>query len=141
MKLRGAWRRDYSEFFDTQEALLIDAMDNADSIYTVFARLQSLLVVKCGARGKLFSTKALPNTGTRCLSRSPRRPFPPSAMRARLASNFGLVICEDGICAIADWGVQPERPGNRRDARGKPEPKAKERARKSGGKSASGEEA
>ena len=29
MKLRGAWRRDYSEFFDTQEALLIDAMDNA----------------------------------------------------------------------------------------------------------------
>ena len=31
MKLRGAWRRDYSEFFDTQEALLIDAMDNADS--------------------------------------------------------------------------------------------------------------
>ena len=37
MKLRGAWRRDYSEFFDTQEALLIDAMDNADSIYTVFA--------------------------------------------------------------------------------------------------------
>ena len=47
MKLRGAWHRDYSEFFDTQEALLIDAMDNADSIYTVFARLQSL-AVKCG---------------------------------------------------------------------------------------------
>ena len=44
MKLRGAWRRDYSEFFDTQEALLIDAMDNADSIYTVFARLQSSIL-------------------------------------------------------------------------------------------------
>ena len=53
MKLRGAWRRDYSEFFDTQEALLIDAMDNADSIYTVFARLQSL-AVKCGCAGKLL---------------------------------------------------------------------------------------
>ncbi len=75
MKLQGAWRRDYSEFFDTQEALLIDAMDNADSIYTVFARLQSL-AVKCGAPGSSFSTKAFP-TPTRCLLRSPRRPFPP----------------------------------------------------------------
>ncbi len=28
MKLRGAWRRTTVEFFDTQEALLIDAMDN-----------------------------------------------------------------------------------------------------------------
>ena len=58
MKLRGAWRRDYSEFFDTQEALLIDAMDNADSIYTVFARLQSL-AVKCGCAGKLLLHESL----------------------------------------------------------------------------------
>ena len=72
MKLRGAWRRDYSEFFDTQEALLIDAMDNADSIYTVFARLQSL-AVKCGCAGKLLLHESVP----RCLLRSPRRPFPP----------------------------------------------------------------
>ena len=61
MKLRGAWRRDYSEFFDTQEALLIDAMDNADSIYTVFARLQSL-AVKCGCAGKLLLHESVPYT-------------------------------------------------------------------------------
>ena len=61
MKLRGAWRRDYSEFFDTQEALLIDAMDNADSIYTVFARLQSL-AVKCGCAGKLLLHDSVPYT-------------------------------------------------------------------------------
>ncbi len=61
MKLRGAWRRDYSEFFDTQEALLIDAMDNADSIYTVFARLQSL-AVKCGCAGKLLLHERVPYT-------------------------------------------------------------------------------
>lgn len=70
MKLRGAWRRDYSEFFDTQEALLIDAMDNADSIYTVFARLQSL-AVKCGCAGKLLlhenSTREI-TTSTTCSS-------------------------------------------------------------------------
>ena len=61
MKLQGAWRRDYSDFFDTQEAMLIDAMDNADSIYTVFYRLQSL-AVKCGCSGRLVFRDKIPYT-------------------------------------------------------------------------------
>ncbi len=75
MKLRGAWRRDYSEFFDTQEALLIDAMDNADSIYTVFARLQSL-AVKCGCAGKLLLHESVPYTDE-MLAAVTKKPFPP----------------------------------------------------------------
>ena len=99
MKLRGAWRRDYSEFFDTQEALLIDAMDNADSIYTVFARLQSL-AVKCGCAGKLLLHDSVPYT-----------------------DEMLAAVTKKTVPAFRQC-VQPERPGNRRDARGKPEPQS-----------------
>ncbi len=119
MKLRGAWRRDYSEFFDTQEALLIDAMDNADSIYTVFARLQSL-AVKCGTRaGKLLLHESVPlhRRDACCGHQEDRSRL--SAMRAAARAARP--------CHLRGWhlrhrglGVQPERPGNRRDARGKP---------------------
>ena len=117
MKLRGAWRRDYSEFFDTQEALLIDAMDNADSIYTVFARLQSL-AVKCGCAGKLLLHESVPYTDE-MLAAVTKKTVPAfrQCMQARTARP----------CHLRGWhlrhrglGVQPERPGNRRNARGKP---------------------
>ena len=122
MKLRGAWRRDYSEFFDTQEALLIDAMDNADSIYTVFARLQSL-AVKCGCAGKLLLHESVPYTDE-MLAAVTKKTVPAFRQCVQPLVQLGLVICEDGIYAIADWEFQPERPGNRRDARGKPEPQS-----------------
>ena len=115
MKLRGAWRRDYSEFFDTQEALLIDAMDNADSIYTVFARLQSL-AVKCGCAGKLLLHESVPYTDE-MLAAVTKKTVPAMRAAARTARP----------CHLRGWhlrhrglGVQPERPGNRRNARGKP---------------------
>lgn len=135
MKLRGAWRRDYSEFFDTQEALLIDAMDNADSIYTVFARLQSL-AVKCGCAGKLLLHESVPYTDE-MLAAVTKKTVPAFRQCVQPLVQLGLVICEDGIYAIADWefnqnalAIDAMREGNRSR-------KAKERAKKSGGKSAS----
>ena len=101
MKLRGAWRRDYSEFFDTQEALLIDAMDNADSIYTVFARLQSL-AVKCGCAGKLLLHESVPYTDE-MLAAVTKKTVPAFRQCMQPLVQLGLVICEDGIYAIADW--------------------------------------
>ena len=101
MKLRGAWRRDYSEFFDTQEALLIDAMDNADSIYTVFARLQSL-AVKCGCAGKLLLHESVPYT-EEMLAAVTKKTVPAFRQCMQPLVQLGLVICEDGIYAIADW--------------------------------------
>lgn len=101
MKLRGAWRRDYSEFFDTQEALLIDAMDNADSIYTVFARLQSL-AVKCGCAGKLLLHESVPYTDE-MLAAVTKKTVPAFRQCVQPLVQLGLVICEDGIYAIADW--------------------------------------
>ena len=101
MKLQGAWRRDYSEFFDTQEALLIDAMDNADSIYTVFARLQSL-AVKCGCAGKLLLHESVPYTDE-MLAAVTKKTVPAFRQCVQPLVQLGLVICEDGIYAIADW--------------------------------------
>ena len=118
MKLRGAWRRDYSEFFDTQEALLIDAMDNADSIYTVFARLQSL-AVKCGCAGKLLLHESVPYTDE-MLAAVTKKTVPAFRQCMQPLVQLGLVICEDGIYAIADWefnqnvpAIDAMREGNR----------------------------
>lgn len=136
MKLHGAWRRDYSEFFDTQEALLIDAMDNADSIYTVFARLQSL-AVKCGCAGKLLLHESIPYT-EEMLAAVTKKTVPAFRQCMQPLVQLGLVICEDGIYAIADWefnqnasAIDAMREGNRVR-------KTKERERKNpSGKSAS----
>ena len=108
MKLRGAWRRDYSEFFDTQEALLIDAMDNADSIYTVFARLQSL-AVKCGCAGKLLLHESIPYTDE-MLAAITKKTVPAFRQCVQPLVQLGLVICEDGIYAIADWEFNQNAP-------------------------------
>ena len=108
MKLRGAWRRDYSEFFDTQEALLIDAMDNADSIYTVFARLQSL-AVKCGCAGKLLLHESVPYTDE-MLAAVTKKTVPAFRQCVQPLVQLGLVICEDGIYAIADWEFNQNAP-------------------------------
>lgn len=135
MKLRGAWRRDYSEFFDTQEALLIDAMDNADSIYTVFARLQSL-AVKCGCAGKLLLHESVPYTDE-MLAAVTKKTVPAFRQCVQPLVQLGLVICEDGIYAIADWEFNQNAPAIDAMREGNRSRKAKERARKSGGKSAS----
>ena len=50
---------------------------------------------------------------------------------------LGLVICEDGIYAIADWEFNQNAPAIDAMREGNRSRKAKERARKSGGKSAS----
>ena len=135
MKLRGAWRRDYSEFFDTQEALLIDAMDNADSIYTVFARLQSL-AVKCGCAGKLLLHESVPYTDE-MLAAVTKKTVPAFRQCVQPLVQLGLVIYEDGIYAIADWEFNQNAPAIDAMREGNRSRKAKERARKSGGKSAS----
>ena len=135
MKLRGAWRRDYSEFFDTQEALLIDAMDNADSIYTVFARLQSL-AVKCGCAGKLLLHESVPYTDE-MLAAVTKKTAPAFRQCMQPLVQLGLVICEDGIYAIADWEFNQNAPAIDAMREGNRSRKAKERAKKSGGKSAS----
>ena len=134
MKLRGAWRRDYSEFFDTQEALLIDAMDNADSIYTVFARLQSL-AVKCGCAGKLLLHESVPYTDE-MLAAVTKKTVPAFRQCVQPLVQLGLVICEDGIYAIADWEFNQNAPAIDAMREGNRVRKAKERARKSGGKTA-----
>lgn len=136
MKLRGAWRRDYSEFFDTQEALLIDAMDNADSIYTVFARLQSL-AVKCGCAGKLLLHESVPYTDE-MLAAVTKKTVPAFRQCVQPLVQLGLVICEDGIYAIADWEFNQNAPAIDAMREGNRKRKAKERERKNpSGKSAS----
>lgn len=136
MKLRGAWRRDYSEFFDTQEALLIDAMDNADSIYTVFARLQSL-AVKCGCAGKLLLHESVPYTDE-MLAAVTKKTVPAFRQCMQPLVQLGLVICEDGIYAIADWEFNQNVPAIDAMREGNRVRKAKERERKNpSGKSAS----
>lgn len=128
MKLRGAWRRDYSEFFDTQEALLIDAMDNADSIYTVFARLQSL-AVKCGCAGKLLLHESVPYTDE-MLAAVTKKTVPAFRQCVQPLVQLGLVICEDGIYAIADWEFNQNVPAIDAMREGNRVRKASERARK-----------
>ena len=130
MKLRGAWRRDYSEFFDTQEALLIDAMDNADSIYTVFARLQSL-AVKCGCAGKLLLHESVPYTDE-MLAAVTKKTVPAFRQCMQPLVQLGLVICEDGIYAIADWEFNQNVPAIDAMREGNRVRKASERARKNG---------
>lgn len=130
MKLRGAWRRDYSEFFDTQEALLIDAMDNADSIYTVFARLQSL-AVKCGCAGKLLLHESVPYTDE-MLAAVTKKTVPAFRQCVQPLVQLGLVICEDGIYAIADWEFNQNVPAIDAMREGNRVRKASERARKNG---------
>ena len=130
MKLRGAWRRDYSEFFDTQEALLIDAMDNADSIYTVFARLQSL-AVKCGCTGKLLLHESVPYTDE-MLAAVTKKTVPAFRQCVQPLVQLGLVICEDGIYAIADWEFNQNVPAIDAMREGNRVRKASERARKNG---------
>ena len=130
MKLRGAWRRDYSEFFDTQEALLIDAMDNADSIYTVFARLQSL-AVKCGCAGKLLLHESVPYTDE-MLAAVTKKTVPAFRQCVQPLVQLGLVICEDGIYAIADWEFNQNVPAIDAIREGNRVRKASERARKNG---------
>lgn len=130
MKLRGAWRRDYSEFFDTQEALLIDAMDNADSIYTVFARLQSL-AVKCGCAGKLLLHESVPYTDE-MLAAVTKKTVPAFRQCVQPLVQLGLVICEDGIYAIADWEFNQNVPAIDAMREGNRVCKASERARKNG---------
>ena len=129
MKLRGAWRRDYSEFFDTQEALLIDAMDNADSIYTVFARLQSR-AVKCGCAGKLLRHESVPYTDE-MLAAVTKKTVPAFRQCVQPLVQLGLVIYEDGIYAIADWEFNQNAPAIDAMREGNRSRKAKERARKS----------
>ena len=128
MKLRGAWRRDYSEFFDTQEALLIDAMDNADSIYTVFARLQSL-AVKCGCAGKLLLHESVPYTDE-MLAAVTKKTVPAFRQCMQPLVQLGLVICEDGIYAIADWEFNQNVPAIDAMREGNRVRKASERARR-----------
>lgn len=130
MKLRGAWRRDYSEFFDTQEALLIDAMDNADSIYTVFARLQSL-AVKCGCAGKLLLHESVPYTDE-MLAAVTKKTVPAFRQCVQPLVQLGLVICEDGIYAIADWEFNQNVPAIDAMREGNRVRKASERVRKNG---------
>lgn len=135
MKLQGAWRRDYSEFFDTQEAMLIDAMDNADSIYTVFYRLQSL-AVKCGCSGRLVFRDKIPYTDE-MLAAVTKKTGPAFRQSMQPLIQLGLISFEDGIYAIADWESNQNAPAidaMREENRVR---KAKERARKSGGKTAS----
>lgn len=131
MKLFGAWRKDYSGFFDTQEAHFIDAMANADSIYTLFFRLQAL-AVKCGCAGKLLFHEQVPYSDDMLMAET--HSSSPVAFRQAMQPliNFGLVTFEDGIYAIADWeynqnalAIDAMREENR--AR-----KARERARKNG---------
>ena len=129
MKLRGAWRRDYSEFFDTQEALLIDAMDNADSIYTVFARLQSL-AVKCGCAGKLLLHESVPYTDE-MLAAVTKKTVPAFRQCMQPLVQLGLVICEDGIYAIADWEFNQNAPAIDAMREGNRVRKAKAQAKKS----------
>ena len=116
--------------FDTQEALLIDAMDNADSIYTVFARLQSL-AVKCGCAGKLLLHESVPYTDERCLLRSPRRPFPPFGNACSRSCSSALSSARMASTP-SRTGSLTRTSGNRRDARGKPCAQGFERARKNG---------
>ena len=130
MKLRGAWRRDYSEFFDTQEALLIDAMDNADSIYTVFARLQSL-AVKCGCAGKLLLHDSVPYTDE-MLAAVTKKTVPAFRQCVQPLVQLGLVICEDGIYAIADWEFNQNAPAIDAMREGNRVRIASDRARKNG---------
>lgn len=136
MKLFGAWCKDYSGFFDTQEAHFIDVFDNRDSIYTMFFRLQAL-AVKCGCAGKLLFHGSIPYSDEMLMAET-RSPSP-QAFRQTMDPlvKFGLVTFEDGIYAIADWEFNQNVPAidaMREENRSR---KAKERARKSGGKTAS----
>lgn len=131
MKLFGAWRKDYSGFFDTQEAHFIDAMANADSIYTLFFRLQAL-AVKCGCAGKLLFHEQVPYSDDMLMAET--HSSSPVAFRQAMQPliNFGLVTFEDGIYAIADWEYNQNAPAidaMREENRAR---KARERARKNG---------
>lgn len=131
MKLFGAWRKDYSGFFDTQEAHFIDAMANADSIYTLFFRLQAL-AVKCGCAGKLLFHEQVPYSDDMLMAET--HSSSPVAFRQAMQPliNFGLVTFEDGIYAIADWEYNQNAPAIdaiREENRAR---KARERARKNG---------
>lgn len=131
MKLFGAWRKDYSGFFDTQEAHFIDAMANADSIYTLFFRLQAL-AVKCGCAGKLLFHEQVPYSDDMLMAET--HSSSPVAFRQAMQPliNFGLVTFEDGIYAIADWEYNQNAPAidaMREENRAR---KASERARKNG---------
>ena len=131
MKLFGAWCKDYSGFFDTQEAHFIDAFDNADSIYTMFFRLQAL-AVKCGCAGKLLFHESIPYSDEMLMAET-RSPTP-AAFRQAMEPlvKFGLVTFEDGIYAIADWEFNQNAPAidaMREENRNR---KARERARKNG---------
>lgn len=135
MKLQGSWRREYSEFFDTQEAMLIDAMDNADSIYAVFYRLQSL-AVKCGCSGRLVFRDEIPYTDE-MLAAVTKKTVPAFRQSMQPLVQLGLIAFEDGIYAIADWEFNQNAPAIDAMREGNRVRKAKERARKSSGKTAS----
>lgn len=112
------------------EALLIDAMDNADSIYTVFARLQ-LLAVKCGCAGKLLLHESVPYTDE-MLAAVTKKTVPAFRQCMQPLVQLGLVICEDGIYAIADWEFNQNVPAIDAMREGNRVRKASERARKNG---------
>lgn len=130
MKLSGAWRRDYSEFFDTQEAMLIDAMDNADSIYTVFYRLQSL-AVKCGYTGRLIFRDKVPYTDE-MLAAVTKKTVPAFRQSVQPLIQLGLITVVDGVYAIADWELNQNAPAIDAMREGNRVCKASGRARKKG---------
>lgn len=135
MKLKGAWRRDYSEFFDTEEALLIDAMDNADSVYTVFYRLQAL-AVKCGCTGRLLFRNEVPYTDE-MLAAVTKKTVPAFRQSVQPLIQLGLVTVVDGVYTIADWELNQNATAIDEMHEGNRVRKASERARKNGGKTAS----
>ena len=135
MKLTGAWRRDYAEFYDTTEAKLIDAMDNADSIHLVYVRLQSL-AVKCGCGGRLLFHSSVPFTDE-MLAAITKKTVPAFRQCVQPLIDLRLLTMEDGIYAIADWELNQNAPAIDAMREGNRSRKAKERARKSGGKTAS----
>lgn len=118
MKLTGAWRKDYAAFYDSQEAKLIDAMDNADSIHIVYVRLQAL-AVKCGCGGKLLLHGSVPYTDE-MLAAITGKTVPALRQAIDPLVQLALVIKADGIYAIADWELNQDaaaidsvREGNR----------------------------
>lgn len=135
MRLSGPWRRDYSEFFDTQEALLIDAMDNADSIYMTFFRLQAV-AVKCGCTGRLVFRNRVPYTDE-MLAAVTKKTVPAFRQSMQTLLQLGLVTSEGGVYAIADWELNQNARAIDMVQEGDRERKAASRARRNGGKTAS----
>lgn len=106
-------------------------MANADSIYTLFFRLQAL-AVKCGCAGKLLFHEQVPYSDDMLMAET--HSSSPVAFRQAMQPliNFGLVTFEDGIYAIADWEYNQDAPAidaMREENRAR---KARERARKNG---------